>query len=81
MSMIPKSRDNWLFGIEAHHANPMNAIHIPILAQMQRISGSPEMRPFATMAIALKHAQKIRTSIYLINQLFQVRLHNIFSNP
>ena len=51
--MIPKSRDNLIAGIEAHHANPMNAIHIPMLAQIQRISRSPEKLPIATMVIAV----------------------------
>jgi len=30
MSVIPKSRDNWIVGIKAHHANPMTAIHLPM---------------------------------------------------
>ena len=37
MSMIPKSRDNRIAVIEAHHSNPMTAIHIPMLTQIQRI--------------------------------------------
>ena len=49
MSMIPKSRDNWLIGIRAHHANPMTAIHLPMLTQIQDIAGSLEMIPFTTI--------------------------------
>ena len=64
MSMIPKSPENWIAGIEAHHANAMTAIHLPMLTQMQRILGSPEMIPFATIFIVVISAWETGTSVY-----------------
>ena len=47
--MIPKSRDNRIPDTIAHHDNIMKVMHLPMLTQIQRISGSSEMRPFATI--------------------------------
>ena len=51
MRMIPKLRDNWMIVIMKHNDNTMTAMHLPMLTQIQRISESPEMRPFATILL------------------------------
>jgi len=61
--MIPKSRDNRITIIMAHHANHMNAIHLPMLTQIRSILGSPKMIPFTTIFKSVKYPfEKSRVS-------------------